>query len=240
MKKVFILFLMTIIFACAQTDDAVKQSINNMNAEIINLQKSLADLKVELDETQRMNKVNADNINANSTAITNLKTEITYLSNNNMLPKDNKKTESVNKVENKDTNNEQIIIIQDNFSDKSSVYSYAYELYKNGKYYESRKKFNDFLKLYPNDDLSDNALYWISESYYAQREYQKSIDTIEKLIQKYPSGNKVPDATLKLAIDYKELGNTDKAVSILMQLIADYPDKKAAEIAKNKLSEWGN
>jgi tol-pal system protein YbgF len=242
MKKVFILLVCSAFIACSQTNDAVKQSINNLNSEIINLQKALADLKVDVDESQRMSKVNSENINVNATAIANLKNEITYLSDNNMLPKSNKnsedKEESSVVPEKEKVKNNEIIIIQDNFSDKSSLYSYAYELYKNGKYFECRKKFNEFLKLYPNDDLSDNALYWISESYYAQREYQKSIDTIEKLIGKYPSGNKVPDATFKLAIDYKELGNTDKAISILKKLIADYPDSRVTEIANKKLSEW--
>lgn len=231
------------IFACTPKNDVVKQSINNLNEEIINLQKSVADLKVELDEMGRMNKVNNESITTNSTAISNLKTEITYLSNSNTMTKSDpnaKKTDAKNMTKSTPTGDNQIIIIQDNFSDKSSLYSYAYELYKNGKFFESRKKFNEFLKLYPNDDLSDNAMYWISESHYAQREYQKSINTIEKLLEKYPSGNKVPDATLKLSIDYKELGNHKKASNILKKLIVDHPTSKASEIAKKKLAEWGD
>lgn len=239
MKKFVLLMSCALLFACAPKNNVIKQSINNLNEEIINLQKSVADLKVELDEVGRMNKVNSESINTNSTAISNVKTELTYLSNSTTMTKSaSDQMNADNMKKDSSSMDDQIIIIQDNFSDKSSLYSYAYELYKNSKYYESRKKFNEFLKLYPKDDLSDNALYWISESFYAQREYQKSINTIEKLLKNYPSGNKVPDATLKLAIDYQELGNTSKAIGILKKMINDYPNSKASKISKKKLTEW--
>lgn len=242
MKKLVLFLSCVLMMACSQNNDVIKQSFDNMNEEIINLQKSVADLKLELDEVDRKNKINSDNIDSNSTAITNVKTELTYLSNASMSKSnmsDKSETPKIIDTKKPDSTDNQIIIIQDNFSDKSSLYSYAYELFKSGKYYESRKKFDEFLKLYPSDDLSDNALYWMSESYYAQREYQKSINIIEKLISTYPSGNKVPDATLKLAIDYKELGNDTKAADVLKKLIRRQPNSKASDIAKKKLTEWG-
>jgi tol-pal system protein YbgF len=238
MKKIILLATCSLILACGSQDEVIKKSISSLNEEIISLQKTVADLKVNIDELERKNQVNKENIETNATAITNLKTDIIYLSNNKSAI--NTQKNKVSETNDSNKNNNQIIVISDDsYTDKSSLYSAAYEAFKDGNYFESRKKFENFLKLYPNDDLSDNALYWISESYYSEKNYQKSIEILERLLKDYPYGNKVPDATLKMALSYHELGNNDKAVEILNKLISDFPDSNVAQVAKNKLSEWG-
>jgi len=109
---------------------------------------------------------NTEKINTNANSIANLKNDLAYFSNELSLMKSKGyQSSSINSS----NNNSDIIVIEDELTDKNSLYTYAYEKYNNGDFTESRKKFNEFLSLYPNDDLSDNALYWIGETYYAEK-----------------------------------------------------------------------
>ncbi len=79
------------------------------------------------------------------------------------------------------------------------VYRSAYETYQKGDIEGARRKFEAFLKQYPNTELSDNAQFWIGETYYAKKDYEKAILEYEKVIAKYPEGDKVSAAMLKQA-----------------------------------------
>ena len=54
---------------------------------------------------------------------------------------------------------------------KVKMYEDAYNAFKEKNYAESRKKFETFLKEYPQDDLSDNAQFWIAETFYWEKDY---------------------------------------------------------------------
>lgn len=131
-----------------------------------------------------------------------------------------------------------VIIIEDNAQDRLSLYTYAYELYRNGKYAESEAKFNEFLKKYPNAERSDNSIYWLGEIKYAQKDFQGAIAKFKDLITKFPDGNKVPDAMLKLGYSQYALSDKENAILTLQKLVAQYPDTDAGKLAKQKLSEW--
>jgi tol-pal system protein YbgF len=251
MKKAFVIGILPFIFvACAQDNQAIKQSISSLNEEIINLQKSIADMKVNVDELDRKISVNEEKINTNSRAIAQVRNDMSYVTNEVTIMKNRLETEPKKSVPEKSSLNiektqpkndtasgNQVIVIEDNFSDKSSLYSYAYELYKSGKLFESKSKFEEFLALYPYDDLSDNAMYWIGEIYYSNNEYQKAVDTLTTLIQKYPDGNKVPDAYLKIALAKKEMGDIAGAKETLKKLIELYPDSEVINTAKSRLKD---
>lgn len=251
MKKGIVVFVLSFLFiACAQDNQAIKQSISNLNEEIINLQKSIADIKVNVDELDRKISINEEKINNNSKAIAEVRNDMSYVTNEVTILKskvdsatkfnklqDSTKNDLSQKKQEVETNQNQIIVIEDTFSDKSSLYSYAYELFNSGKLFESKKKFEEFLALYPNDDLSDNAMYWIAEIHYSNNEYQECIDLLTNLIQKYPNENKVPDAYLKIALAKKKMGDINGAKSTLNKLISLYPESDAAKIAKRRMQD---
>ena len=121
--------------------------------------------------------------------------------------------------------------------DKESFYAAAYETFKEGKYEKARMEFQNFLKQYPNSEYSDNAQFWIGESYYFERKYDKAILEYEKVIKNYPKGNKVPYALLKQGLSFLSLGDKSSAGLILQQVIKDYPNTNQARIAREKLIE---
>jgi tol-pal system protein YbgF len=122
-------------------------------------------------------------------------------------------------------------------ADKESVYAAAYETFKEGKYEKARTEFQNFLNQFPDTEYSDNAQFWIGESYYLEKKYEKAILEYEKVAKNYPQGDKVPYALLKQGFSFLEMGDKSSARIILQQVIKDYPNTNQARIARAKLME---
>jgi tol-pal system protein YbgF len=122
-------------------------------------------------------------------------------------------------------------------TEKESAYALAYETFKEGKYEKARGEFQSFLKQYPDSEYSDNAQFWIGESFYFEKKYEKAILEYEKVVKNYPKGSKVPYALLKQGLSFLNLGDKASARLILQQIIKEYPNTNQARIARAKLVE---
>lgn len=115
------------------------------------------------------------------------------------------------------------------------LYREAYETFQRGDLEGARKKFEVFLSQYPHTELSDNAQFWIGETYFLKKDYEKAILEYEKVIVKYPEGDKVPSALLKQGLAFLELGDKTNGRSLLKRVLERYPKTEQAEIAKKRL-----
>lgn len=120
---------------------------------------------------------------------------------------------------------------------KVKIYEDAYDTFKEKKYAESRKKFQTFLKEYPQDDLSDNAHFWIAETFYREKDYENAILSYEIVLKKYKNSPKAPNAFLKQGLSFIELGDKKTGKIILEQVKDRYPDTREAELAKDYLKD---
>ena len=116
-----------------------------------------------------------------------------------------------------------------------NLYKDAYETFQKGDLDGSRRKFEAFLKTYPNMELSDNAQFWIGETYFHKKDYEKAILEYEKVIVKYPEGDKVSSALLKQGLAFLELGDKTNGRNLLKRVTDRYPQTEQADIAKKKL-----
>ena len=115
------------------------------------------------------------------------------------------------------------------------LYKDAYETLHRGDLEGGRRKFEAFLKQYPNTELSDNAQFWIGETYYLKKDFERAILEYEKAIVKYPEGDKISAALFKQALAFSELGDKANARNLLKRVIEKYPQTDQAEMAKKKL-----
>jgi TolA-binding protein len=74
--------------------------------------------------------------------------------------------------------------------DKVSLYEEAYDAFKDKKYKQAREKFEAFMKEFPQDELADNAQFWIAETYYGEKDYETAILAYEAVLKKYPKRKK--------------------------------------------------
>ncbi len=117
----------------------------------------------------------------------------------------------------------------------ASLYKDAYEAFQKGDLDGARLKFEVFLRQYPNTELSDNAQFWIGETFYQKKDYEKAILEYEKVIVKYPEGEKVSSALYKQGLAFLELGDKTNARNLLKRVMERYPQSEQAEMAKKRL-----
>jgi tol-pal system protein YbgF len=121
------------------------------------------------------------------------------------------------------------------FPGMGDLYKDAYEAFQKGDLEGARKKFEAFLKEYPNGELSGNAQFWIAETYYHEKNFEKAILEYEKVMAKYPESGKIPVALFKQALAFLELGDKTNARNLLNRVIGRFPDSDQAKIAKKKM-----
>jgi tol-pal system protein YbgF len=120
---------------------------------------------------------------------------------------------------------------------KDEKYAAAYDAFQNKRYKESRKMFEQFIMEFPNEDLTDNAYFWLAETYYGEKDFENAILSYETLLKKYPDSQKVPGALLKQGFSFIEIGDKKTGQVILEQVIERFPNSREAEISKKKLQE---
>jgi tol-pal system protein YbgF len=116
-------------------------------------------------------------------------------------------------------------------------YETAYQLFRENKYSEARSRFEAFIRDYPPNDLTDNAQFWISETYYAEKDYESAILAYETVLKKYPESDKTAGSLLKQGYAFIEIGDTKTGRIILQKLIERFPDSQEAASAKKKISD---
>jgi tol-pal system protein YbgF len=116
-----------------------------------------------------------------------------------------------------------------------ALYKNAKQTYARKDFTAAREKFKAFLAVYPKGELSDNAQFWIGESFYSEKDYEKAIIAYDDVLKKFPKGDKISSALLKQALCWLELGDKTFAQSLLKRVIREHPRTQQAKIAKEKL-----
>lgn len=122
-------------------------------------------------------------------------------------------------------------------NDVEAAYNACYRLFKEGQYVKAREEFVKFLKQYPKTAFSDNAQFWIGETWYVEDKFERAIVEYQKVVKDYPNGDKVPYALLKQGMAFQKLGDKASARIVYNQVIKKYPQTNQARVAKAKLSE---
>ena len=115
-------------------------------------------------------------------------------------------------------------------------YQAAFELLKEQRYDDAATAFERFLTSYPDSQLSDNAQYWLAESYYVTEEFGDALTEFEVVINKYPRSRKVADALLKMGYCNYELERWDAARDALNRVQREFQDTTAARLAEQRLA----
>ena len=82
----------------------------------------------------------------------------------------------------------------------------------------------------PDNELADNAQYWLGECYYGIKDYERSLLEFEKVFT-FPNNNKMDAAQLKLGICYLRLGNNKGALEEFSRLAILFPESEYIPIA---------
>ncbi len=116
-------------------------------------------------------------------------------------------------------------------------YQAAFELLKQGRYDQAAIALQQFMVAFPNSELSDNAQYWLAETFYVSQEYKKALPAFQLVLERYPESRKVPDALLKIGYCNDELERNADAEKALSEVVDRFPETTAARLASQRLDQ---
>ena len=99
--------------------------------------------------------------------------------------------------------------------------------------------FEQFLRAFPKSENSDDAQFYIGETYFAQGKFAEAIPAYNLVIQNYPGANAVPDAYYKRGLAQERLGEVDAARNSWETVSKSYPESDAGRLAKQNLDRLG-
>ena len=115
-------------------------------------------------------------------------------------------------------------------------YEYARGLLAKADYPGAEKTLKVFIKTYPSNDLTENAEYWLAETYYVRSNYVDAAKTYADGYKKFPAGAKAPDNLLKLGLSLANLDQAEQACKAFAEIDRKFPaartdirDRAAAE-----------
>jgi tol-pal system protein YbgF len=114
-------------------------------------------------------------------------------------------------------------------------YAYAFGLLRVSQYDQAEQALKAFLAENPDHTLSDNARYWLGETYYVRGQYPEAAQQFVDAYQKNRTGAKSADALLKLGMSLSQLGKSEEACATFRELSRTQPD--APETVRDKAAK---
>lgn len=106
-------------------------------------------------------------------------------------------------------------------------YEYARSLLAKADYPGAERTLKAFIKTYPNGELTENAEYWLAETYYVRSDYTDAAVTYAEGYKKFPTGPKAPDNLLKLGLSLANLGEGEQACKAFAEIDKKFPNARA-------------
>ena len=116
------------------------------------------------------------------------------------------------------------------------LYQQAYSDFARKNYDLSVQGFQEYLRLYRDTDLADNAQYWIGECLQAQGKYEDAVTAFNALLRDFVDSDKIPDARYKKGVALEALGRKSQAVLEYRFVVERFPNSQAARLARERLS----
>jgi tol-pal system protein YbgF len=120
-------------------------------------------------------------------------------------------------------------------ADEQKMYDSGLNLVKGSNYKSAAETFSQFLRLYPNSQLSPSAQYWWGNSLFALRDFNGAIAAQKRVVELWPQDIKAPDAMLNISSAQAELKDNRAARATLEDLIKRYPASDAAKLAPERI-----
>ncbi len=126
-------------------------------------------------------------------------------------------------------------VVKGDDSTAQAQYDEAFNALRQAKYEDAEKAFDVFLKNHPKHRLTENAKYWLGESYYVRGKFQEAAVAFAEAYQEFPKGAKAPDNLLKLSMSLGSLGKKPDACVTLNELSKKFPT--ATAVTRNRAEQ---
>lgn len=121
----------------------------------------------------------------------------------------------------------------------SDLFRAAYADYGRGNYDQALAGLEEFLRLNPSDDLSDDAEYLIGEIQFSRQKFPEAIGAFDRLLKDHADGDRAAPAHLKKGLALLEMNRTADAVIQFQHVVSAYPKSEEARVARERLRALG-
>lgn len=115
-------------------------------------------------------------------------------------------------------------------------FDYALSLYNQGAYDPAVKEFREFIKEYPNETYTDDAMYWLGKYYTTAGQYEDGFEQFKAILAQLPGGDKAPQAQYEIAGYWYNPENPahdyQKAMAEFLKIPFFYPDSHLVDDSK--------
>ncbi|XBQ16825.1 MAG: tol-pal system protein YbgF [Oceanicaulis sp.] len=110
-----------------------------------------------------------------------------------------------------------------------------------GDFADARDAFESFVAAYPEDDMADEAFYWLGETHFVAGDLDAAADAYIASLQTDRRGERAPDALIKLGAAFAGLGETEQACQVLATFPVEFPsaDQDARRKAQREIARIG-
>jgi tol-pal system protein YbgF len=122
-------------------------------------------------------------------------------------------------------------------ADKAEFFALAQQQEQAGEKAVARQLYDEYVKKWPTDPRSADALFRMGEISYGEKRYREAVLSYGKVAQDFPRSDKAPDALLRTGEAMAALDLKDDAKAIFQDVVKRYPKTAAAKKANARLAE---
>ena len=115
------------------------------------------------------------------------------------------------------------------------LYDTAWADYAAGQWTLAVTGFEAYISTYPRSEMTDDAAFYIAETYFLQGDFQGAVEVYEQVVLNYPNGDKVPEAAYKRGVALDRLGDPERARESFELVVTEFPDSRMAALAQQLL-----
>ena len=119
------------------------------------------------------------------------------------------------------------------------IFHEAYNDLVQGNYDLAIQGFNSFATSFPRSEKSDDALYYLGETYYNDNKFPLAIAAFTRVLTEYPTGDKVASALYKRALSELRIQEKETARDDFKAIIQRFPTSPEAGLARTQLESLG-
>lgn len=213
---------------------AVVESIRNINGEQADQSETIKQLEQRIIELDAQVKKHEAVIEALSASLESIRKSSPRIA-RTTTQREKKLAEKLQQVEKKLQNSSQKGGNGVDPNAEKNAYTNAYLALKSGRYDEATGAFKALLAKFPKGEYSDQALYWLGESYLALNKPGDAISAFKSVASNYPDSGKHAAALLKMASTYVTMKRSGDAKAVLQRLLREHPESSAAEEGRKLL-----
>jgi tol-pal system protein YbgF len=105
----------------------------------------------------------------------------------------------------------------------NQAYGQARAKLLDGDFDGAQEDFSTFIANFPDDELIDEAWFWLGETHYVRGDYSSAAEAYISSLREERNGSLAPDALVRLASSLAALGRNEEACSTLARFSREFP-----------------